>query len=217
MNRTRIALGILTADLVATVVLYGRLPSLVPVHWGFHGADGFGQRWTMVALGPGLLVVLWLLLVWLTRIDPLASKPLEADAPEAERGSFATLMTGLIGLGAIAHVALMMQLTGFAHLDPRFGMLFGPALLILLGNFLPRVRPNYFAGIRTPWTLASADVWRRTNRLAGKLLFYGGLLSGLLMLASNPVGTVALVVFGMVGSIVPIAASYFWWRNEQTR
>jgi uncharacterized membrane protein len=217
MNRTRIALAILTADLIATVVLYARLPLTVPVHWGLRGADGFGPRWAMVALGPGLLVVFWLLLLWLTRIDPLASKPLEPDAPEAEQGSFGTLMTGLVGLSAIAHIALMMQLTGFAHLDPRLGMLFGPALLILLGNFLPRVRPNYFAGVRTPWTLASASVWRRTNRLAGKLLFYGGLFSGLLMLASNPAGTVALVVSGLLGSVVPIAASYIWWRNEQTR
>jgi uncharacterized membrane protein len=45
-----------------------------------------------------------------------------------------------------------------------------------LGNYLPNLRPNYFIGIRTPWTLENAETWRATHRLGGKLMFFGSLL-----------------------------------------
>jgi uncharacterized membrane protein len=45
-----------------------------------------------------------------------------------------------------------------------------------LGNYLPNLRPNYFVGIRTPWTLEDAETWRATHRLGGKLMFFGSLL-----------------------------------------
>ncbi len=38
------------------------------------------------------------------------------------------------------------------------------------------VRPNYFAGIRTPWTLNDPEIWRATHRLGGRIMVYGSLL-----------------------------------------
>ena len=51
-----------------------------------------------------------------------------------------------------------------------FGLLF-----IGLGNYLPRVRPNFTFGIRTPWTLASEEVWRRTHRASGPVFVAAGI------------------------------------------
>ncbi len=80
----------------------------------------------------------------------------------------------------VAHVGCMLHFAGIVSLHAWARFLI-PALLMLMGNFLPRVRPNYFAGLRTPWTLSSETVWRRTNRLGGKLLFYGGLATAVLV------------------------------------
>ena len=49
-------------------------------------------------------------------------------------------------------------------------------LLAIMGNYLGNLRPNYFVGIRTPWTLESAETWRATHRLGGRLMFFGALL-----------------------------------------
>src|SRR5262249_49354304 len=48
-------------------------------------------------------------------------------------------------------------------------------LLAIPGNYLPNLRPNYFVGTRTPWTLENVETWRATHRLGGKLMFFGSL------------------------------------------
>ena len=50
------------------------------------------------------------------------------------------------------------------------------ALFVVLGNYMPKMRRNFFVGIRTPWTLADEDVWFRTHRLGGVLFVIGGVL-----------------------------------------
>jgi uncharacterized membrane protein len=214
-RQNRIALGIVLTDLAATLALYPRLPEQIPVHWGIHGADAFGSRWQIFLLGPALMTLIFLLTLGLARIDPLASRPLPPDAPPAEQGAFGSMQIALLGLCAIFQIGIMLQLAHLVIFDPRLTRLMAPAMLILMGNFLPRVRPNYFAGIRTPWTLASESVWRRTNRLAGKLLFYGGLLCVPLVLFSAPAAGYGFVVVGLGAIAASCIASYLWWRQEQ--
>ena len=217
MNRNRIALGIIAADLLATALLYARLPLEMPLHWGLSGApDRFGARWEFALGGPLLLAFCWALLVAMTRIDPLGGRPLAADAPPAERGAFAALNLALMAMMGIAHVGCMLHFSGLVSLH-AWGRFLIPALLMVMGNFLPRVRPNYFAGLRTPWTLSSETVWRRTNRLGGKLLFYGGLLTAALVLfvKTPEVGSWALMAVCGISIIACYSASYLWWREEQ--
>ena len=47
---------------------------------------------------------------------------------------------------------------------------------VVLGNYLGNLRPNYFVGIRTPWTLENPETWRATHRLGGRLMFFGALI-----------------------------------------
>jgi hypothetical protein len=49
-------------------------------------------------------------------------------------------------------------------------------LIAMVGNYMNNLKPNYFAGIRLPWTLNDPENWRRTHSLAGKLWFAGGIL-----------------------------------------
>ena len=48
-------------------------------------------------------------------------------------------------------------------------------LFLFLGNLMGKVKPNFFMGIRNPWTLSDPDVWNRTHRLGGGLFFLAGL------------------------------------------
>ncbi len=63
------------------------------------------------------------------------------------------------------------------------------------------IKPNYFAGMRTPWTLEDNDTWRATHRLAGKLWFAGGIILTIIALLL-PAETGAIVFMSLVAVLV---------------
>jgi uncharacterized membrane protein len=202
-------------DAVASAALWPRLPEVVPVHWGFDGQpDRFGSKLELVVAGPVVLVGLWVLLVVLRRVDPRAAAPMPADAPPAEAGTRDAVVAVVMGLLALGHLGLLLQVSGATSAGPLLLGITACAFQLVAGNLLPRVRPNFFVGVRTPWTLSSDQVWRRTHRLAGRLLVASGLLSTL-ALAVLPAGWVVSVVVGLLlaASLIPVGASYFYWKG----
>ena len=84
-------------------------------------------------------------------------------------------------------------------------------LFIVLGNYMGKVRKNFFIGIRTPWTLASDEVWSRTHRLGGKVL----ILIGLFMMLNGFVRFSErwLMAAIIAAALVPVVYSYVIYRN----
>jgi uncharacterized membrane protein len=89
-------------------------------------------------------------------------------------------------------------------------------LLATLGNYMNNIKPNFFVGIRLPWTLNDENNWRLTHRLAGKLWFLGGILLALICVflpdvALRPVfiGMVILIV------LIPCIYSYKLFRSHK--
>ena len=217
MTRNQIALGALAADLIASLALLGRLPERVPVHWNLHGEiDRYGPRWELLLFGPPLLIFLWALFAALPNIDPksrAAAQAAEPDAPPAEQGSREAVFSIALCLVAVLHVVVLLQAAGVVAAGVRLHALALSGLMLLLGNVLGRVRPNFFVGVRTPWTLADDTVWRRTHRLAGKTFFAGGLLSLVAIAALPPnAGFVVMLALLVGASLWPVAASYIYWR-----
>ncbi len=213
--RLAMALAVVV-DAVGTALLWPRLPAQVPVHWGLSGeADRLGSRLELALVGPLLLLGLAALGWLVRRLDPKASAPLPEDAPPAELGTLELVLALVVGLLAAGHLGLLLMASGAAAGGPVLGGV-ACAFQLLLGNFLPRVRPNFFVGVRTPWTLASDGVWRRTHRLAGRLLFGSGLGSAL-VLAVAPADWRAPVVLVLLtlALLVPAAASFAFWRAER--
>ena len=86
----------------------------------------------------------------------------------------------------------------------------------MIGNVLPRVRPNWMVGVRTPWTLSSDRVWERTHRVGGYLMLALGLALLLSAAFAPPVATFALILGGaLVVSLGTIIYSYIVWRQEK--
>jgi uncharacterized membrane protein len=79
---------------------------------------------------------------------------------------------------------------------------------------MTRMRPNWFMGIRTPWTLSSEQVWRKTHRVGGYAFVAAGVVMAAAgLLRSGTFTVIALVATG-AAAIVPIVYSYFAWRAE---
>jgi uncharacterized membrane protein len=87
-------------------------------------------------------------------------------------------------------------------------------LLAVIGNYLPRIRSNWFLGIRTPWTLSSERVWRDTHRIGGRAFVLGGVamvLAGFVPGAFARALSVSVVV---AAAGIPVVYSYLAWRRE---
>ena len=84
------------------------------------------------------------------------------------------------------------------------------------GLVMPHLPPNFFMGIRVPWTLAHEHVWRQTHRLSVFIWTPAGLvLIGLALLNWKPLLAELLVVgLGAAGSTL---AAYLIGRRTAVR
>jgi uncharacterized membrane protein len=195
---------------VFTAIVYSRLPEQIPTHWNLRGeVDGWSGR-TSGALS--LLLVglgIWVLLQFLPRIDP------RKENYAKFRGTYDLVANSTITFLAIVHVLVLGAGLGWPISIPRLAPIGVGAIFVLLGNVLPRARPNWFFGVRTPWTLSSYRVWERTHRVAGYLFVGTGIL--LIVIGALPVCVpfeVVPVAAGAVALIV-LVYSYVLWRGER--
>lgn len=106
------------------------------------------------------------------------------------------------------------------HPDKKFNLQFifaGVGLLFsFIGNYMHTLKPNYFAGLRLPWTLENEDNWRKTHQLAGKLFFAGGLLIAVICLFTPVI--VSIIAFFTICTIIvliPCIYSYRLYKQQQ--
>ncbi len=201
---------LIVAGIAFSIAVFSHLPERVAVHWNARGeVDGFGSR-TFAAFGPPLMTTLiWLLLRAVPRIDPRRSNI------EKFRDSYEWIVTGIVLLLLLIHVAVLGAALGWPISMARVAPLAVGVLFIGLGNLLPRVRSNFFIGIRTPWTLSSDRVWTRTHRVGG----YAMVLAGLVVcsMAFFRSTAFAFVTFAAVlaSALFSVVYSYVAWRQEQ--
>ncbi|TMJ20896.1 MAG: DUF1648 domain-containing protein [Alphaproteobacteria bacterium] len=202
------------AMLIAAFLVGSMLPAgaELPTHWGVSGeADGFSGKWPALLFPVALAVGMSALFYFLPSLEP------RGDGLKRSQGLYAAvwmsmlLMAGVIELSVIA-VALHWPLHAFHLIAAGLGVMF-----IMIGNQLGKSRSMYLIGIRTPWTLASEEVWVKTHRLGGKLMVLGGVLVVITAALPVPSGLLAASVLtaGLLAAGVPIAYSYLLWRREQ--
>lgn len=187
----------------------------IATHFGMDGQpNGYSDKTYALALAPGMALILTVALALIPRIEPrrlnlMASAKFYRAGWIVATGILAT-MHAMIVLGAL-HI-------GQSHLSERPQLFILPLLFVVLGNYMGKTRSNFFAGIRTPWTLSSEYSWEKTHRFCGRLFVIVGILS-LLGAFVLDVKTANLVLFGGVAGIalVSIIASYFFWLRDPAR
>ena len=176
----------------------------LPIHWGISGeADGFAPAPVALLMPLAILVVLLVLFVAIRRAR------LRADFA-AGRFVIDAAISGLAGLSLVLAVATVLIGVG-AEVDmPRIVCLAVTALFVIIGNALPKTRPNWVAGIRLPWTLRDADNWRVTHRWTGRAMFACGLVAFVTVAIGVPVWGLMVAVFGaaFVPVLVGLGVSY---------
>ena len=187
-------------------------PAEIPSHWGINGQpDAYASRIVGLLQLPVIMTLVALMLHFIPRIDPKRTNYSSFAGAYGVIQIAVTLFMAALQATIIA-IALGWSIDVSLVIVIIFGLMFAA-----LGNVMGKLRPNWFAGIRTPWTLSSPDVWTRTHRLGGTLMVLIGLLNVVAApLLSAPTRLVLLLgsVFGW--AIFTIGYSYWLWRNQTT-
>jgi len=136
------------------ISVYPVLPESLPMHFGLNGTpDRYGNQNEFLGMEVfliGLNIGLYLLLKYLPMIDPKHSAKYSESTFQKIAFAIALFMT-------IMNIFIIFTVThdGF-RMDKLLFPLIG-LLMAFLGNMMYNIKPNYFVGIRTPWTLEDED------------------------------------------------------------
>jgi uncharacterized membrane protein len=183
----------------------------LPTHWNAAGeVDDTMPALPALLIAPGSLLFVGLVLAALPRLEP--RKENLAQSQTVVR----VVWIGLIIVMTVVQLMIAGPALGW-NLGVQWIALALGALLIALGDALPKSRPNFFVGIRTPWTLTDTDNWVATHRLGGRLMMLAGLAIALCGILPIGPSVVMAVVFGSVfaAAIVPLAYSWWLWRKKK--
>lgn len=200
--------------LIATMFALGAAswsgaPDRIPMHWNLAGhPDRYGGRFEGLFAIPLLALGIYLLMRFFPRIDPgRANYDAFAHAYATVRLAVLTLMAALYGL-------IQLAIRGHeVRMSAAVPLLVG-GLFVVIGNVMGKLRPNWFIGIRTPWTLSSKLAWTRTHRVGGRLFIVLGLLFMGFAVTQSPWLLWALAVAGGGGVVGLVAYSYVLWRRD---
>jgi uncharacterized membrane protein len=208
--RKWIPLLIVVAAFMASAVVYPRLPETMTTHWDMSGRpDGWSNRmWGALTL-PIFLLGMWALVQILPRIDPRGSNYAKFG------GAFEAIIVSVMLFMLALHVVVLRASLGYPVQMQRIMPIGIGILLVVIGNLLPRARPNWFVGIRTPWTLSSDRVWEKTHRFGGRVFVAGGVLITIAGFLWVQWAQVVLVTVVTVCAVAVLLYSYVEWKREQ--
>ncbi|MBK5201016.1 MAG: SdpI family protein, partial [Spirochaetaceae bacterium] len=209
VNIITIVLMVLT--LIGISIAYRGLPDTIPTHWGMNGKiDSYGSKNTLYFLYL-ILIGINALFIVIPKIDPKKENFKKFD----RAFSIFRLVFNIFFIAIIT--IMIMSASGNSVLDTTSSILFLVGLLLaIIGNYLPKFKYNYSAGIRTPWTLANENVWAKTHRMAGPLWVIGGIISAIsALILPNNTKTIVFVIIVLIISLIPIIYSYLEFQKEQ--
>jgi len=201
-----ISLVFIAAALIVAAVLYPSLPEQIPTHWNAQGhVDGYMKKSIGVIIMPAMAVFTYIIMKLIPVISP---KGFRTDKFSDVMG---VLQVTLVGFMSIIAILVLLEARGLnvrinEMITAGVGLLF-----VIIGNYLGKVRKNFFIGIRTPWTLASDEVWNRTHRIGGRLFMLSGVIIWIGTFSGVPLIWTVGVAVGLL--LIPVVYSYFLYRR----
>ena len=188
-------------------LIYPKLPNQIPSHWNIEGEiDNWSVKNFAVFFFPALTLVVYLLMTFISLIDPFRKNYLKFSRPYFWfRFLFVAFLISLYLYTLGAAFGAELKINYF--IIPALAVFF-----ILLGLFMPKIKRNYFVGIRTPWTIHSEETWNETHKFAGRVFIIAGIASliGLFFLEYS---FVIFIIAIMSAVIMSVTYSYFVFRR----
>lgn len=202
---------LIIVSFLVSIVFYNKLPDLMPMHWNVAGEiDKYGPKILGAFLSPILMLVIWGAMLYFPKIDPKKDNYTKFDR------SYTSIINAIVTFFFVIHIAILSISLGYnIPINKVIPFMVG-VLFVIIGKDLPKSKSNFFYGIKTPWTLTSEEVWEKTHRLGGKLFVISGLIiMGSSLLLKGNIQFVILLILIFIVAIIPIIASYFYFKNSK--
>lgn len=203
---------VIAAMFAIAVWAWPQLPERLPIHWNLQGqVDGWGNKFMGLLLLPIIVLGIYLLLIFLPRFDPLKQNYEQfGTAYSVFRLAFVVFMACLYAttiFNAFGHSLNMTRV-----IFPLTGLLF-----IALGSVIHKIQPNWFVGVRTPWTLSSRLSWNKTHHLARWVFIFIGALFAIIGIAPNPWTLGIVMSISGISVVGLLVYSYIVYRRDPER
>jgi uncharacterized membrane protein len=196
-------LVVITLPILYLAYKWNSFPEDIPVHWNLKGeVDRYGSKfeiWVLMLLPIITYFIFWLI----PKIDP--KKRIKEMGNKYEQLKFF-----MVAVTSVISIYFLYAIDKEKMINTEIMFVLIGFIFIILGNYLPSIKPNYFVGVRTPWTLENNEVWRLTHRIAGKLFVALGIITIILVLIL-PIETFFWYFFSLTMLIV----IYLFWYSYQ--
>ncbi|MDQ6470999.1 SdpI family protein [Flavobacterium sp. LHD-80] len=205
-------IGIVLIPFAYLAFIWNSLPERVPVHWNINGEiDRWGSKTFLIVIVFILPALMYFVMFAAAKLDPKKRISLMGK-------KFYNLKFFMVSFMSLLAVFLLYVSKNQSASNPNLMYILVGILLMGMGNYFKVIQPNYFIGIRTPWTLESQEVWKATHAFAGKLWFFGGMiiiLGGIIF--SGFIFAKAFVGIGVTLALVPVAYSFFKFKQLEKK
>ena len=200
---------LILAAVTASIIVYPQLPERMPTHWSASGdVNGWSNRLWGAWMLPLFMAAIWLFMRAIPHIDPRRANY------EKFAGMYEALVILILLFMLVIHVIVLAAATGTPVKMDRIMMPLVGVFIAAIGFLIPRAAPNWFVGIRTPWTLTSDLSWEKTHKLGGPLFT----VFGVLMIVAGffaPEQAIWVLVTAAVALVVFLFAySYQVWKTD---
>ncbi len=194
---------------LVALISYNYLPERIPVHFDAAGnIDRYGGR-ISIFLAPAIIVAMILLAEFVRNVDPKRNAYNKFNKQYYMIFFAVSLLMFIIQLYTIA-VIMNIKILNISILMPvAVGMMF-----TVIGNSMPKFKQNFYAGIRTSWTLSDEEIWFKTHRFGGKIWFAGGIFMMATAILPNNMNFIVFTFLALVLALLPIIYSYVIYRNK---
>jgi len=202
---------LLLISFLALPFIWEQLPAKIPTHWNFQGeVNSYSSKAFGLLIVPATNLIVYLILLYLPTIDPKKRITINQKPIPVLRTLLVVFLTGIHGWIISSALGAEMQSQSWIYL----GM---AAFFLIIGNYLSTIKPNYFIGIRVPWTLDDANNWKKTHQMVSYIWVSGGLLLIILFpfFELQTYGTLFAIIVTLL-AIIPVAYSFYLYNNNHT-
>jgi uncharacterized membrane protein len=195
---------------ILNVLAYSSLPSLVPTHWNIVGQiDGYMPKNIGIWIIPLLSIGLIFLFKYIPSFDPKKNK-----YKLFEKEWNTVQMTILSFLTYIHFITIYFAYNPTGNFLKLFFLGFG-IFFILLGNYMSKIRQNYFVGVRTPWALNDEDNWNKTQRYASWCFVTAGII---VLIEAFVLWLPAVIIFSsiLLAALLPTVYSFLLFKKKES-
>lgn len=212
------SLGIILLTIVGTAILLVFKPDTIPAHYNLAGeVDRYGSKYENLIwpLSSVIMGAFFLLLARHQRKKGEKSNEKVLLYTSAATLLFFAALGFYFMIKAIRHDSAALPAVGTDGILKFTGIGIG-ALLVVLGNIMPKARRNSLIGLRTTWSMANDSVWQKSQRFGGIVSVVSG-LAIILLAVFLPGDWVGLAMIGVitVWLILCVAASYRYYKADK--